>query len=74
MTKSVGSFLHWKCKPTARRDGRPVPGLYAVGDGTRGIMVPGEVSVGYIEGTISALTFALVSGFVAGQEAAKYAE
>lgn len=56
------------------RGGRPVPGLYAVGDGTRGIMVPGEVGVGYIEGTISALTFALVSGFVAGQEAASYVE
>lgn len=54
------------------RGGRPVPGLYATGDGTRGIMVPGPVGVGYIEGTISALTFALVSGFVAGREAAKY--
>lgn len=54
------------------RGGRPVPGLYAAGDGTRGIMVPGEVGVGYIEGTISALTFALTSGFVAGQEAAKF--
>lgn len=54
------------------RGGRPVPGLYAVGDGTRGIMVPGPVGVGYIEGTISALTFALTSGFVAGDEAAAY--
>ena len=54
------------------RGGRPVPGLYATGDGTRGIMVPGAVGAGYIEGTISALTFALVSGFVAGTEAAEY--
>ena len=54
------------------RGGRPVPGLYATGDGTRGIMVPGAVGVGYIEGTISALTFALVSGYIAGQEAAAY--
>jgi succinate dehydrogenase/fumarate reductase flavoprotein subunit len=53
------------------RGGRPVPGLYATGDGTRGIMVPGPVGVGYIEGTISALTFALTSGFIAGREAAK---
>lgn len=52
------------------RGGRPIPGLYATGDGTRGIMVPGPVGVGYIEGTISALTFALTSGYVAGQEAA----
>ena len=54
------------------RGGRPIPGLYAVGDGTRGIMVPGPVGVGYIEGTISALTFALTSGYVAGKEAAAY--
>ena len=56
------------------RGGRPIPGLYATGDGTRGIMVPGPVGVGYIEGTISALTFALTSGFIAGREAAAYAE
>ena len=54
------------------RGGRPVPGLYATGDGTRGVMVPGMVGVGYIEGTISALTFALTSGFVAGTEAAAF--
>lgn len=54
------------------RGGRPVPGLYATGDGTRGIMMPGAVGVGYIEGTISALTFALTSGFVAGTEAAAF--
>lgn len=54
------------------RGGRPVPGLYATGDGTRGVMMPGPVGVGYIEATISALTFALTSGFVAGKEAAAF--
>ena len=56
------------------RGGRPIPGLYATGDGTRGIMMPGAVGVGFIEGTISALTFALTSGYIAGREAASYAE
>lgn len=32
----------------------------------------GATGVGYVEGIISALTFALVSGFVAGQEAAAF--
>ena len=49
------------------RGGRPVPGLYAVGDNTRGIMMPGRVGADYIEQTISALTFALCSGFAAGE-------
>jgi hypothetical protein len=34
-------------------------------------MMPGRVGAEYIEGTISALTFALCSGFIAGEEAAK---
>lgn len=54
------------------RGGRPVPGLYAVGDNTRGDMVAGPVGMIYIEGTISALTFALCSGYLAGVEAAGY--
>ena len=56
------------------RGGRPGRGRYDVGDGTRGSMVHGEVGVGDIEGTISALTCALVSGLVDGQEAASYVE
>ena len=50
------------------KNGRPVPGLYATGDNTRGIMMPGNVGSGYIESTISALTFALCSGYIAGEE------
>ena len=54
------------------KDGAPLPGLYAVGDNCRGIMLPGDVGAGYIESTISALTFALTSGFIAGQEVVDY--
>ena len=55
------------------RCGKPVPGLYATGDNTRGIMLPGRVGADYIESTISALTFALCSGFIAGGESAAHA-
>jgi hypothetical protein len=51
------------------KNGKPVPGLYATGDNTRGVMMPGRVGAEYIEGTISALTFALCSGWIAGGEA-----
>ncbi len=53
------------------RDGLPVPGLYAVGDTTRGVMLPGRIGADYIESTISALTFALCSGYLAGGVAAQ---
>jgi succinate dehydrogenase/fumarate reductase flavoprotein subunit len=52
------------------KNGKPVSGLYATGDNTRGVMMPGRVGAEYIEGTISALTFALCSGWIAGGEAA----
>ena len=55
------------------KDGRPIPGLYAAGDNTRGIMLSGDIGAGYIETTITALTFALTSGYIAGVEASKYA-
>lgn len=54
------------------RDGVPIHGLYAAGDTTRGVMVPGDVGV-VIEGIFSALTYALNSGYIAGEEAAKCA-
>jgi hypothetical protein len=56
------------------RGGRPVKNLFATGDNTRGEMVPGPVGMMYVEDTISALTFALCSGYIAGMEAAKIAE
>lgn len=52
--------------------GKPIPGLYAAGDTTRGIMIAGDVGVGYIEGVFTALTQAFNEGYIAGVEAAKY--
>ena len=57
----------------AMRNGVPIPGLYAVGDNSRGIMLSGDVGVNFIEYVLSALTYSLDSGYVAGIEAAKYA-
>ena len=54
------------------KNGVPVPGLYAAGDTTRGIMVPGEVGVQYIEGVFTCLTQAFNEGYIAGVEASKY--
>ena len=51
------------------KQNRPVPGLYAAGDNIRGIMLPGDVGVRYIEGVLSALTAAFCGGFLAGNEA-----
>ncbi len=55
------------------KDGKPIPGLFAAGDTTRGIMISGDVGVGYIEGVFSALTQAFNEGYIAGVEAAKFA-
>ena len=54
------------------KNGQPIPGLYAAGDTTRGIMVPGDVGVGYIEGVFTALTQALNEGYIAGVAATEY--
>ena len=56
------------------KQGIPVPGLFAAGDTTRGVMIPGDIGVEYIEGVFTALTYAFNSGFIAGTEAAKYLE
>ena len=54
------------------KNGAPIPGLYAAGDNIRGIMLPGDIGVQYIESVLSALTSAFCSGYLAGQEAVKY--
>ena len=54
------------------KNGQPIPGLYAAGDTTRGIMIPGDVGVGYIEGVFTALTQAFNEGYIAGTAAAEY--
>lgn len=55
------------------KEGTPIPGLYAAGDTTRGVMVPGDIGVQYIEGVFTALTYAFNSGYISGEEAARYA-
>ena len=55
------------------KQGKPIPGLFASGDTTRGVMVPGDVGVQYIEGVFTALTYAFNSGYISGVEAAKFA-
>lgn len=42
----------------------PIPGLYAAGDTTRGIMIAGDVGVGYIEGIFTALHQALNESYI----------
>ena len=54
------------------KENKPIPGLYACGDNTRGIMLSGDIGVGYIEGVLSAMTFAMCSGYVAAEEASGY--
>ena len=56
------------------KNGKPIPGLFASGDTTRGVMVPGDVGVQYIEGVFTALTYAFNSGYISGVEAAKHAK
>ena len=56
------------------RQNQPIQGLYAAGDNIRGIMLPGEVGVAYIEGVLSALTVAFSSGYLAGEKAVAFVE
>ena len=56
------------------RDGTPIPGLFACGDTTRGVIIPGDVGVNYVEMVFSALTMAFNSGYMAGEAAAAYAQ
>ena len=56
------------------KGGEPIPGLFAAGDTTRGIMIPGDIGVGYIEMVFTALTQALNEGYIAGVSAAEYAQ
>ncbi len=54
------------------KGGKPIEGLYACGDNTRGIMGHGDVCVDFLEGIFSSLTMAYNEGYIAGCEAAKY--
>lgn len=54
------------------KDGKPIAGLFAAGDTTRGVILPGDIGVGYIESVFSALTQAFTEGYMAGDEAVMY--
>lgn len=54
------------------KNNEPIPGLYAAGDTTRGIMVAGDISVDFVEGIFTSLTQAYDEGYIAGEEAAAY--
>lgn len=66
---AVGGMTIDENTNVVRPDGTPIPGLYACGDNTRGIMLPGDVGVQYIETYLSAMTYAMCSGFLAAEKA-----
>lgn len=53
------------------KNGAPIPNLYAVGDNTRGVRLAGDLGPDLVERNISNLTWALSSGFMAGEHAAE---
>ena len=55
-----------------KETGGIIPGLYAVGDNSRGIQVQGDISVNYIEREFTALTWATSSGFMAVEDVLEY--
>lgn len=52
-------------------DRKPIEGLYAAGDTCRGIMIPGDLGVQYVEGVLSAMTSAMCTGYLAAEKAIK---
>jgi predicted oxidoreductase len=54
------------------KNGQPIPGLFACGDNCSGIMLSGAIGVQYIEGVVSALTFAFNSGYLSGTRVSDY--
>ena len=70
---SIGGMTIDKNASVLKR-GKPIPGLYAAGDTTRGIMVSGDIGVDYLEGVFTSLTMAYNEGYIAGTEAAGYAK
>lgn len=53
-------------------DRKPIEGLYAAGDTCRGIMIPGDLGVQYVEGVLSAMTSAMCTGYLAAEKAIEY--
>ncbi len=51
-------------------EGNVIPGLFGTGDNTRGILIGGDLGTDYVERIISALTWCVASGYIAGEAAA----
>jgi fumarate reductase flavoprotein subunit len=47
------------------KQGKPIVGLYAIGDNTRGIQLHGDAGADYVERIISAFTWCVASGIIA---------
>lgn len=71
---AVGGMTIDENTNVVRPDGTVIPGLFACGDNTRGIMLPGDVGVQYIEQYLSAMTYAMCSGYLASQKAMAFAD
>lgn len=54
------------------KDSKPIPGLYAAGDNTRGIMLPGDLGMSFVDSFISPMTYAMCSGYISAVEASEY--
>ena len=66
---AVGGMTIDENTNVVRPDGTAISGLYACGDNTRGIMLPGDIGVQYIETYLSAMTYAMCSGYLAAEKA-----
>lgn len=53
-----------------RPDGTVIPGLYAIGDNTRGVRLAGDIGAELVEQTISNLTWCMASGYMAAENTA----
>ncbi len=71
---AVGGMTIDENTRVVRPDGSSIPGLYACGDNTRGIMLPGDIGVQYIESFLSAMTYAMSSGYLAAEKAMAYTD
>lgn len=56
------------------KNGVPIPGLYAAGDNTTELMLPGDISYGYIEMFLTAMTCAFDGGYIVAKESTAYVD
>ncbi len=67
-----GMAIDYKTRVLKDDDTGYIPGLFAVGDNTRGIQVAGDISPMYIERECTALTWATSSGYMASEGVLEY--